>query len=414
MRRAARAWWLLGLLVGAGCRQSECEVTPDLPLCAAIVVQSQRLSLAGDTLVIRVPAPLAGSALTIALSQGSKAVMLPSATVGGDGLLKVGVGPDSLGSLTKGPVTVTVSQGELTSRGTATLWRPPSFAALSLGGECAVASERVSVAASGPAGIYLSLPAKPWLRRCGYLPGQPWLAAVPAPELLVSMGVPLRCATLKVGPLCYDAAQPTLQTCPPSLQACAPLTFMALTKGATQLTTASAGDLLLLRAADALSAWALPEQSPLSGLPASTTGIAVAMNDLNGDGRSDLALISSAGKATVYVQDGRGGVAQDAERSAALSAVLPQLLPDPLTDEVVVSLRDLDGDGSADLIVAQGRTLRWAVGQPDGTFFYYDKQAVDLRPLEHAQDIGDLAGDGQLTVVGRDAGNKPVVQQGRP
>ena len=88
----------------------------------------------------------------------------------------------------------------------------------------------------------------------------------------------------------------------------------------------------------------------------SDAGSPVAIGDLNGDGKPDLAFTTANGDSvTVRIGDGHGGFAKEVTYGGGIAAVTP-------------AIGDLDGDGKVDLAVATAGGVGVLVGNGDGTF----------------------------------------------
>ena len=109
----------------------------------------------------------------------------------------------------------------------------------------------------------------------------------------------------------------------------------------------------------------------------------VAIGDLNGDGRPDLA-VSNADSASISILLGNGdGTFQS------------QVLYGTQAKPVQVAIADLNGDGKPDLVVSneQASSVSVLIGNGDGTFQSQTTYAVQTNPFWIA--IGDLNGDGK-------------------
>lgn len=128
---------------------------------------------------------------------------------------------------------------------------------------------------------------------------------------------------------------------------------------------------------------------PLFGVPVFPTGISpfsLASSDLNGDGMTDLVTVDS-GFGTVAVLLGQAGG----------KFALPVEFNLPENDvTLAVALGDLNGDGKPDLVVS-GANVWVYLGQGDGTFNSPMKTAdiIGRRALA----LGDLNGDGKLDLT---------------
>ena len=113
------------------------------------------------------------------------------------------------------------------------------------------------------------------------------------------------------------------------------------------------------------------------------TSESVALGDLNGDGKPDLAVVDSAGGVQVLFNDGNGTFVAAIRYLANVPAY-------------AVAVGDLNDDGKADLAVV-GSGLRVLLNKSDKKFAAADSYAVGDAPS--GVGIGDLNGDGKPDLV---------------
>ena len=129
--------------------------------------------------------------------------------------------------------------------------------------------------------------------------------------------------------------------------------------------------------------------------------MSVAIGDLNGDGRADIAAASATNGVEILLNDGTG------------EYVHGEILP--IGAAFHVQLADLNADGKLDLYVANewGHQLYTALGKGDGTFQV--AQGHDLVNDTHGAALADFNGDGKLDVVVADsAGAAVLLNDGSP
>lgn len=133
------------------------------------------------------------------------------------------------------------------------------------------------------------------------------------------------------------------------------------------------------------------DELPVAGVP-----VSIAVGDLNGDGRSDLAVANGTGAklVTVLLDDGAGGFA----RADYPTGASPQ----------GVALADVNGDRRLDVVTANSsaRTVSVLRNRGDGTLA--PKADYGTGPLPIAVAAGDLNGDGRVDLVTANSGSATV------
>ena len=130
----------------------------------------------------------------------------------------------------------------------------------------------------------------------------------------------------------------------------------------------------------------------------------VVLADLDGDGASDILLVSEDDRAKeLYLNDGKGRFREASDRLRA----------DAVTNGAIAV--DVDGDGDRDLVFANaGADQVWI---NDGKARFTDESARRLPPdKDVSQDVaaGDLDGDGDLDLVfGNEDGNRLLLNDGK-
>lgn len=114
-------------------------------------------------------------------------------------------------------------------------------------------------------------------------------------------------------------------------------------------------------------------------------GTALALADLNGDGKLDV-VTSDSNAISVLLGDGAGGFQAPVDYAAGTGASSP-------------AVGDLNGDGALDIVVSNFRSSSVSVllGAGDGSFPTHTDYAV--APYPQGLAIGDLNGDGRLDLV---------------
>src|SRR6516162_6029765 len=122
----------------------------------------------------------------------------------------------------------------------------------------------------------------------------------------------------------------------------------------------------------------------------------VAIGDLNGDGRLDLAVanygdqLSGTGTIWVFLSDGRG----------SLSAATQYPTGTGLPGAQSVAIGDLNGDGRLDLAVVNGsNSISVLLGQAGGGFLTLTPRALSGLNNPSSVALGDLNGDGRLDLA---------------
>jgi hypothetical protein len=116
--------------------------------------------------------------------------------------------------------------------------------------------------------------------------------------------------------------------------------------------------------------------------------IGVAIGDLNGDGRNDLAVANGGGWNNGTETDGDVGVLFNMGSGAFVAVNLPAG-----TRPVALAIADLNGDGRPDLPVASGASVSVILNNGSGTFSAPAVYGAGTNPRAIA--VGDLNGDGK-------------------
>jgi hypothetical protein len=132
--------------------------------------------------------------------------------------------------------------------------------------------------------------------------------------------------------------------------------------------------------------------------PVGTSATSIAMGDLNGDGKADLVVtnVSPDHKVSVLLNNGNGTF------TAALNYAVG-------IEPYSVTIGDLNGDGKADLVTANSgdNTVSVLLNSGNGTFAAAVNYIVGASPASVA--IGDLNGDGKADLAVANPGSTPVV-----
>jgi hypothetical protein len=121
--------------------------------------------------------------------------------------------------------------------------------------------------------------------------------------------------------------------------------------------------------------------------PTGSNPDAVAMADLNGDGKNDIAVANFGdNNVSVFIGNGDG-------------TLQPAVNYPTGTEPTSVAIGDLNGDGKPDLVVANftGNTVSVLLNNGDGTFKTHVDYQTALNPTSVA--IGDFNGDGKLDLA---------------
>ena len=138
---------------------------------------------------------------------------------------------------------------------------------------------------------------------------------------------------------------------------------------------------------------------PATNFAVGTTPLSVAIGDLNGDGKPDLAVANYAsGNVSILLGDGTGAFGAATNVTAGTGAHS-------------VAIGDLDGDGKPDLAVANylNNNVSILLGDGTGAFGATTNFTAGFRPVSVA--IGDLNGDGtpDLAVANHSSSNVSIL-----
>jgi hypothetical protein len=127
---------------------------------------------------------------------------------------------------------------------------------------------------------------------------------------------------------------------------------------------------------------------------------AVALGDVNGDGKLDLVTANVGGNTvTVLLGDGAGGFAAAAGSPFAVGGAPPDL-----------ALGDFNGDGKLDIVTANsgGNTVSLLLGNGSGGFAAATGSPFSVGSTPGRVALGDLNGDGKLDLVATGSGDNTV------
>jgi VCBS repeat protein/PASTA domain-containing protein/FG-GAP repeat protein len=134
----------------------------------------------------------------------------------------------------------------------------------------------------------------------------------------------------------------------------------------------------------AVSAASVPSFGAPKSYPAGRYPISVAMGDLNGDGRVDLAVANSTG-VSVFMNAGKGRFRAKRDYAAGRAG------------SGSIAIGDVNGDGKPDLVTANGASVSVLINRGDGSFL--PKPDYPAGPTAISVAIGDLNGDGKPDLV---------------
>ena len=137
---------------------------------------------------------------------------------------------------------------------------------------------------------------------------------------------------------------------------------------------------------------------PTAGFFVPSPPVAVAIGDLNGDGKLDLAVAESDGGVMVLLGSGNGTFTYGPDAVSYATGSYP----------FSVAIGDLNGDGRPDLALANygDNNVSALLGNGDGSFQTAINYGAGTYPLSAA--IGDLNGDGRLDLAVTNSGSNDV------
>lgn len=172
------------------------------------------------------------------------------------------------------------------------------------------------------------------------------------------------------------------------------------------------GRIDLAMSSDAVSSVAmfLGQQSgtlqPAAPVPFLTRPFAMALGDVNGDGKTDIAISKSAAQPSIEFALGKGDA----------TFTLGSPLPAPTTVGAL-ALLDANGDNKVDLVMGSGKEVSVYPGLGDGSFGPAKSTPHELQLLDVSSEfaVGDMNGDGLSDIVlssGKDSRLTVFLNQG--